>query len=234
MKKILKKMLVLFIIIAALSACGGGNASSTADSGTTNDQTDPTTDPSTTAPVFTRKPVEVPSSILKLTDDSIYFVIIDGTKFNLVNVTVQDFLNAGFKLAYQSESADRIIEPQKRAAVGFILLTKGKNDQTINISVKNTKETALPLKDCKVTGLQFGTSTDFDNSNSSGLDIAVVGNLSIASTEEDVLSVFGTNYWALMYNSELTYEGDSKGFSFKKDASGNVANIELYYGGLYN
>ena len=252
MKKILTLMIATIITFSLLTACGGGNSGSgsntsappapansgsstpPASTGSGNSSPAPSNAPAVEAPKFERREVDVPGEILKLTDESIYFVNIDGVKYDLLDVTVQDFLNAGFTFDRSSESVDREVEPQKRAALSFTLLTKGSDNQTVNISAKNVTDKALPLKNCKVTGVQFGTSTDFGGQNSSGLDIALVCNLGIACTEADVLGVFGEDYWRLMYDSELTYNDGSNGFSFKKDESGTVFNIELYYGGLYD
>jgi len=235
MKKALSLALALLLMLSLLTACGGNTPNGGSSTPTTpaSDKDGTTGKPDDTL-VFVRRAVEVPGATLDLSDDSIYFVIIDGVKLSLPDSTVQDFLNAGFNFENKDEDKNRMVEAGGSSATGYTLLMKSNTNQTINISAKNCTDKSIPLKDCTVTEVQFGTKTYFTGENSAGLDISVVCNLSAGSTEEDVVSVFGEGYSKMMYASQLNYmliNADApRGFIFDKDASGNISNIIISRG----
>ena len=205
MKKIIALELVLLLLLSLLSACGDGgstpsstpdnsgnnSAPSASDSGG-NDSNPPASTPAATNPPIKRT-VEVPDEPLDLTDDSIYFVIIDGVKIILPEATVQDFLNIGFVFDEDKDDEDYYDENSKVAAnsaadygynFGARLFKEG-TKAYIEVYAVNHTDHSLPLKDCEIGTVYF------DERIGSAFDISTVCNLSYGCTEEEIMSVLG-------------------------------------------
>jgi len=206
MKKIVALALVLLLTLSLLTACGGGGGGST-PSGTPgnsgNSSTPPApnnsgnSNPSTSTPASTSPPikrtVEVPDKPLDLTDDSIYFVIIDGMKINLHEATVQDFLDIGFVFNEDKDDEDYYDENSEVAAnsaadYGYNFgerLYKEGTKAYIEVYAVNLTNRSIPLKNCEIGTVYF------DERIGSAFDISIVCNLSYGCTEEEINSVFG-------------------------------------------
>ena len=199
MKKVITLGLVLLLLVSLLSACGGGgstpgstpdnsvnnSAPSASDSGG-NDSSPPASTPAATNPPIKRT-VEVPDEPLDLTDDSIYFVIIDGVKIILPEATVQDFLNIGFVFGDDFDENSEVAA-NSAAYSGFNLgaeMFKEGTQALIYVYAVNTTDHSLPLKDCEIGTVYF------DERIGSAFDISTVCNLSYGCTEEEIMSVLG-------------------------------------------
>jgi hypothetical protein len=213
MKKIVTLVLALLLTLSLLTACGdGGNNenntpgnsvpinnenSSIPTSDSSGNSTPSTSTPSTSTPASTNPPVkrtiEVPDKPLDLTDDSIYFVVIDGTKINLKEATVQDFLNIGFVFNEDKDDEDyydenSIVDANSSSGYGRNFgarLYKGGASAYIEVYAVNLTDRSLPLKDCEIGTVYF------DAGIGAAFDISIVCNLSYGCTEEEIHSVFG-------------------------------------------
>ena len=202
MKKTLALVMVLLLTFSLLTACGGGGNTNTpsnsgnsatppaSDSG--GNSSSPTGTPTSTNPPIKRT-VEVPDKPLDLTDDSIYFVKIDGVKINLQEATVQDFLNIGFVFDEDKGDEDYFdenseVDANSAAYSGYNFgasLYKEGTSAYIEVYAVNLTDHRLPLKDCEIGTVYF------DERIGSQFDISTVCNLSYGCTEEEILSVFG-------------------------------------------
>ena len=218
MKKIFAIALILVLALSLLTACGDdGGSNNTPSGGTTSSNNDPNTP---------ARVIDVPDQPLDLTDDSIYFVIIDGVKYNLYDVTVGDFLKAGFTMKYdENKKVDALMVFTDEADnTTNVVLYKGNHSFSVNPI--NYTNNMISLKDCNMKGITFSSFPDPQ------FDISTVCNLSVDCTKEDVQSVFGDS-------SNLTYESgrhhvEGKGdfgnkftFRLRKDTV-NEVNIALY------
>jgi len=222
-------------MLSLLTACGGGGG--TPSSGNNNTTAPPASDsggksssaPATApdnTPTFVRRPVEIPDEPLDLSDESIYFVIIDGIKFNLLDLTMKDLLDAGFMLPKSNDENEKI-EANESVTSGYLFLEKKEKGQNIMVDAKNPFENSIPLKDCIIKEFWFDAS-------SYNLDISIVCNLSLGSTEEDVINVFGEGYSKMMYTSgSLIYTNAMSPnkvegrFGFDMDEAGNIKSIKF-------
>ena len=223
MKKTVTLVLALLLTLSLLTACGGGgntenntpgsnvpgsnvpsnSANSSTPASDSSGISAPSTSapstsaPSTSAPASTSPPVkrtvEVPDEPLDMTDDSIYFVIIDGVKIYLHEATVQDFLNIGFVFNEDKGDEDYYDENSEvdaNSAAGYgrdfgARLYKAGTSAYIEVYAVNLTDRSLPLKDCEIGTVYF------DVRISSAFDISIVCNLSYGCTEEEIHSVFG-------------------------------------------
>ena len=218
MKKTVTLVLALLLTLSLLTACGGGGNtenntpgsnvpgsnvpsnsanSSTPASDSSGNSAPSTNAPSTNAPVSTSPPVtrtvEVPDDPLDLTDDSIYFVVIDGVKINLHEATVQDFLNIGFVFNEDKDDEDyydenSVVDANSSSGYGRNFgarLYKEGTSAYIEVYAVNLTDRSLPLKDCEIGTVYF------DAGIGAAFDISIVCNLSYGCTEEEIHSVFG-------------------------------------------
>ena len=248
MKKGMAFALILMLSLSLLAGCSGGGGSNnvsentaatiTDDSYNNNDndsgnETSP--EDSSSAPnTPIRREVEVPDKPLDLSDESIWFVVIDGVRFNLMEITVKDFLDAGFYLEQDEDNADyyfdenTLVEPNSN--IGTMLsgtsLYKQGTDGNIYFIPVNRTDHSIPVKDCEIQSVLFNTLS------SSALDIYTVCNLSTGSTEEEVFSVFGDDHED-PGDFSLTFAENSGGylnryFCFVKNADGIIYEIEIF------
>ena len=250
--------LALILALTLLTACGGGNNNTTpppaADSGSSSgtpasdsggsssSTTPPASDSGSSSgsapasnpgPPFAReiRDVEVPAKPVDLADNSIWFVEIDGVRFNLMDVTVQDFLDAGFYLdEYDDEDyfdENTAVEPNSTIGgdiVGASFHRAGR-DGTIYLIPINRTDHSIPVKDCEIHQILFNTRS------STELNIFTVCNLTVGSSEEDVISVFGEDHEdfgdvSLTY-AEHVEQLSNRYFCFIKNADGIIYEIMI-------
>ncbi|MCL2121280.1 MAG: hypothetical protein FWH28_03415 [Clostridiales bacterium] len=256
MKKWIAFTIVLVYSFSLLAGCSGGDSSSannsnsnggsgSTSSGNDNSASTPSTSDSggsgNSAPANTPTPayipvertVEVPDKPLDLSDDSIYFVVIDGVKFDLMDIRVKDFLDAGFFLDEDEDDEDYFDENtlvEANSTIGSTLigtyLYKGDTYNYIFIVPVNLSDQKVPVKDCEIQQLMFNIR------DSSAFDIYTVCNLSLGCTEEEVIGVFGDDYGELS-DVVLTYSDDTgafldRYFSFYKNADGIIYEIQIF------
>ena len=187
-------ILALLLTLSLLTACGGdsGSGNNTPD-GNNNSTSAPSAPSTPDSSALVKRTVEVPDKPLNLTDDSIYFVTIDGVKINLQEATVQDFLNIGFVFNEDKDDEDYYDENSEVSAnsaadygynFGARLYKEG-TKAYIEVYAVNLTNHSLPLKDCEISTVYF------DERIGSAFDISIVCNLSYGCTEEEIKSVFG-------------------------------------------
>ena len=178
-----------------------------------------------------KRDVEVPDNPPDLSDDSTYFVVIDGVRFDLMDITVKDFLNAGFYLDEDEDDENYFnentpVEPNSNIGSTFAGTSFYKEGTTecIYIIPVNRTDRSIPVKDCEIQQILFNTRS------SSKLDIYSICNLSLGSTKEEVISVFGEEYES--FGPELTYVDPkdaggytSRFFCFIKDSDDIIYEI---------
>jgi len=207
MKKHVTFMLTILLILSLLTACSGGGGDNT-PSGTpgntpSNSSAPPASDSSgnnssstgttTTTNPPVKRVVDVPEKPLDLTDDSIYFIIIDGVKINLQEATVQDFLDIGFVFNEDKDDEDYFDENSEVGAnsasdYGYNFGARMYKEGTrayFEVYAVNLTNRSLPLKDCEIGTVYF------DERIGTAFDISIVCNLSYGCTEEEIKSVFG-------------------------------------------
>ena len=258
MKKTVTLVLALLLTLSLLTACGGGgnnenntpgnNGPSNSENGSTpaSDSSGisapSTSAPSTSAPASTSPPVkrtvEVPDEPLDMTDDSIYFVIIDGVKIYLHEATVQDFLNIGFVFNEDKGDEDYYDENSEvdaNSAAGYgrdfgARLYKAGTSAYIEVYAVNLTDRSLPLKDCEIGTVYF------DVRIGSAFDISVVCNLSYGCTEDEIISVFGDigddTFSQIAYkNNQIRYYAEGHGefwFVTKDTGSGEFRQVGVH------
>ena len=221
MKNIFSRMLtVLLICCLVLTGCGGGGGGGGASSGNSSYSG---VGSGSYAPGSTHNPavnphrtVEIPDKAVDLSDDSIYFVIIDGVKYSLFDRTTQDFLDAGYTLS-EYDDPNREIEPDGKSGkepgsnISWTTEIYKRSYSSDNAYFKlrsyNHTNKALPMKDCAVYEIifEYDQYAKDDETALSAL-IYTVCNLAPGCTEEDVINVFGDNYDKFMYDfGELIY-----------------------------
>ena len=176
---------------ASDSSANSTPSASTPSTSTPSSSAPASTTPSASAPA--KRTVEVPDEPLSLTDDSIYFVVIDGIKINLKEATVQDFLNIGFVFNEDKDDEDyydenSIVDANSSSGYGRNFgarLYKGGASAYIEVYAVNLTDRSLPLKDCEIGTVYF------DAGIGAAFDISIVCNLSYGCTEEEIHSVFG-------------------------------------------
>ena len=180
MKKITILILTFFLTLSLLTSVSSGNNNFTTNA------------PASTNQLINRV-VEAPDKPLDLTDDSIYFVIINSVKINLQEATVQNFLNIGFVFNEDRDDEDYFDENSEVAAnsaadygynFGARLYKEG-TKAYIEVYAVNLTNRSLPLKDCEISTVYF------DERIGSAFDISIVCNLPYGCTEEEIKSVFG-------------------------------------------
>ena len=202
MKKTFSLMPALLLTLALHTACGGGsapdnipsnNGSGAPPASISGGNNGSSTDTPASANPPQKRIVEVPEKPLDLTDNSIYFVIIDGLKINLQEATVQDFLNIGFVFNEEKDDEDYFdenseVDANSAAEYGYNFgarLYKEGTKAYIEVYAVNLADHSLPLKDCEISTVYF------DERIGSAFDISVACNLSYGCTEEEIKSVFG-------------------------------------------
>jgi len=120
-----------------------------------------------------------------LDDDSIFFAVIDGVRYDL-STKYQDFLDAGYAAAPGTDMG-RMVDA---GYFGNIVMCKD-GAPCFEISLANRTNKPVHLYDCAdLIGIRFGTGLEGDwRSN-----IKVVGDLGIGSTQADVIEIFGGDY----------------------------------------
>ncbi|MCL1846554.1 MAG: hypothetical protein FWF91_01135 [Coriobacteriia bacterium] len=245
MKKAFVLTVAILLALSSLIACGSGN---------------PESKYTTTAPPidinrpfsFVQRTVEVPEEILDLEDAGIYFIIIDGVRFDLADATLQDFFDAGFSFCDRVEDVNREIGPRESASDEYYFnLTKGNSlFQTIAVYVENLADEPLPLKDCRVTAIHVSIHSMYGHVCSTCLDISLVCNLGFTWLgendngenefsvvyAEDVFSVFGDSYpthpnYVFVDNGKEGQESRSFIFTRGDVDTFNVHAVTIRYGG---
>ena len=215
------------------NANSSGSSRSSSDTGKPGSTHDPANNPP--------RKVEPPSQPVDLADDSIYFVIIDGVKYSLFDRTIQDFLDAGYSMS-KAEDPNEEVEPSEKSGgspgsfVRFStdIYKRSYSDSSdyFHLRSYNATDKPLPLKDCSVYEIYFDYDkyAEDDDTAISAL-IYTVGNLAPGCTEEDVISVFGEDYDAWMYDyGELIYSDRtlSRSWEFYRDNPGDpVRRIKI-------
>ena len=211
MKKI-TVILTLLLTLSLFAACTGGNGGSTTGNASNNNASpasdsgnnaSATSTPATGTPAPSKTPapasapqkrvVETPDKPLDLTDDSIYFVVIDGVKINLHDSTVQDFMNIGFVFNEDEDDEDYYdenseVDANSAADYGYNFGAKMYKEGTrafIEVYAVNLTNRSLPLKDCEIGTVYF------DERIGAAFDISTACNLSYGCTEDEIKSVFG-------------------------------------------
>jgi hypothetical protein len=226
MKKVLLIGLILLLTLLLLTACGGNNGNSSGGSANSNNNSSAPADTST--PNKPAKIVDVPDKILDLHDDSIWFVVIDGVKYDLLSgITVQDFLNAGFALS-KDEDENREVEahePGGGGSNGYGEVYMHKDDKRyFHMLPFNDSDKILPLKNCGIGWLVI----------EGGSDISIVCNLSVGCTGDDVKSVFGEGFTegvkerinAYSYSIQLK-SMNQRMFIFRANNSDEITSIQI-------
>jgi len=216
MKKLLTLAMIYLFTLALLSACSSNNSPNNSSSSTNSSNTQPT------------RIVEIPGEPVDVADHSIYFVVIDGVKYDLNDATVQDFLNGGFTLE-EGDDENREVAPHQggglKETYSDVYMFKGDKGYFSLLTFNNTDST-IPLKECSVTAF----SLRYKNA-----DISTVCNLALECTVEDVLNVFGDGYnkdihkinKAYFYGSQ-EYSGN---FAFTPDIvdKNKIATIQIFF-----
>ena len=232
MKKWLVLMLILALALALLAGCGSGdgsnNGSSPNSSGSEGSGAPSASDGAegsgaaadTSAPAVTpiKKDVEVPAQPLNISDESIYFVEIDGVRYDLYTVKVSDFLKSGFVFKSSSYDENTKVDAHSSfdAGEGAALYKANSKDQ-INVYPINLTGSSIPLKDCEIVSIWIRSDYLKDT------EVYMACNLSIGSTEDEVFSVFGADYddtgYGVVYRNERTIENTkSLDFTFNEGA----------------
>ena len=252
MKQILMLALAILLTLSLLTTCGGNsgnnsgssappasaNSSKPSDSSSASsappDSANSGSNSSTPANTFTPpvRVVEVPDEPLDLSDDSIYFISIEGVKFNLIEITVKDLLAAGFYFDEDKEDEDYFdenteVEPNNYIGSTFsgTELYKEGTKGYIYIMPVNLTDHAIPVKDCEISSLAF------DNRSASAFDISTVCNLSVGCALEEVAGVFGEYEVTkegkpiLFFNEGFGMSG--RAFTFTQDEDGKITNIVI-------
>ena len=219
MKKLIAIALVMVLAIPLLTACGGGNTSSSGN----NTENPPTSSVggNNTAPTNSAAPpdkparvVEIPDKPLDVSDKSLYFAIIDGVKYNLIEATVQDFLDAGFSLG-KDEDQNRLIKPDPDKIQRVQVYKEGLPDVYFEIGPYSDTENGIPLKDCLIDEIVIR------NKNA---DIAIVCNLALGCAEDDLIKCFGEKRMG-MYN----YVAVDFGRFYFEARDGVISGINIAY-----
>ena len=234
MKKAIALTMLLALMLSLLSACGG---SSSGGGNSTDNTAKPASNNSTTtnnAAAAPAKTVVVPDAPLDIEDRSIYFVVIDGVKYQMLESTVQDFLDNGF--TFEVDDENQMVEPMDYGGLkenygSISMLKDGKTYFTI--SADNYSDNAVPVKECLLTGIFV---------NRTYADITFVNNLAIGCTVDDMFSVFGEieSHYSNSNNAAYAYsvglddfyfsEGDyTQGFYFGVDITKEPAVLSSIY-----
>jgi len=228
MKKLLAILLVITLALSLLTACGGGGSSSSGNTGSSSSSSSSSSNtPSSSTPsvsdsggssssssassstpsgtpatpyVPVEREVEVPASPLDITDESIWYVVLDGVKFNLYDVKVKDFINAGFPLAYSRYENTKV---DAHSDLSNTPLTKKGTSDQFDIYPINLTGSSIPIEECEIRAIDLGQMTGILNET----DVYIVCNLAIGCTEEEVISVFGDGYDENQYEmwGQLSY-----------------------------
>ena len=202
------------------SNSGGSSSSSSASSST------PASSPS---PAYTpiERVIDVPDKPLDISDGSIYYIIIDGVKLDLLTITVQDLLNAGLNFD-ENEDFDENTEVDAHDTFGFSgenMYKNGSPRNSFRVTGVNLSDSPKPLRDCEIYWIGF------DNKIEAIYDISIVCNLSYGCTKEELLSVFGDGYNEILSNDTIIYYNEGPVFSGKsfnfRISNGEIASIEI-------
>jgi len=207
MKKILTAILVLMLTLSMLAACGGGSGGGggSGDGGSSGGGSGGG-DSNTPAPA--PKPprtVEVPDEPLSLTDAGIYDIVIEGKKYNMMDVTIKDFLNSGYSLNGKDDES-RMVDAHSLGTDYRDIGIYRNAYQSFLVLPVNLTDNAVPLKDCQIEWLWF------DDMWTGDFDISIVCNLGLGSAMEDVRSVFGEGFEPANYESRgalIYFEGSN-------------------------
>ena len=173
----------------------------------------------TNTPALPAREFETPDEMLKLTSDGIYYVILAGIQYNLLEATIQNFLDNGFTID-KDDDVNREVDSGKYGGLrsdGGMFLYQG--SRWVYINPINHTDNKIPLKNCKVSMIFI--EKDFFP------DAYIVCNLTFGCSVEDVYSVFGENEHLLYYEGPGLIEG--RGIHFWADASGvwKIAFVNL-------
>ena len=252
MKKLIVCALVMVLALSLLAGCSGGGSNSGGSSNTPSNNS--SSSENNTAPSSSennsssgnsssaakpgatydpdknpRRTVEVPDQPVDIADDSIYFVVIDGVTYNLFdNITVQDFLDAGYTA---KESVDEEVEPGDRGGA-YTLYKEGyeKNYPYFMLSVYNHTDKKIRANACAAYGIQYQFEYGQKDPPPEGLLIYTVGNLALGCTKEEVIDVFGNGNFEPVESILLQYADDAweREWQFHLDeSSGIVKEIHI-------
>jgi len=207
-----------------------GNASPVSNNGGSVEENAPAQQDT---PVKPARAVEIPAGPLDLSDDSIYFVIIEGVKYNLLDVTVGDFLANGYSLK-EYDDENRIIEAGKlggkmlNGLSDLDIFKSSTSWECFYVLPINRTDNDIPLKDCTISWIWFQAG------NSSDFDISITNNLALGCTEEDVVGVFGDDFEPVNYEqrgvilyNEGTLMNPGRKFHFYGTGSDPVTRIMI-------
>ena len=217
MRKILTIAFVLLLALFTLTACGGGSGSGNNGGSTATEEPDSnggnessgadaeSPDGSSAAAPYVpvEREVEVPASPLDISDKSIWYVVIDGVKYDLYDVKVDDFLKAGFvfdKYAKFDENTKVDAHSDFTTATEGIQLCKENSKDLVNVYPINLTGNIIPLKECEIKAIWLNSNFLKET------DSYIVCNLSIGSTKDEVVSVFGDDYDNVYGASNLVYD----------------------------
>jgi len=205
MKKTLTFTLAIVLVLSMLTACGDNRGG--------NNNTTPTN--STTSPAKPVRAVEIPDKILDVSDKSLYFTIVDDVKYNLIEVTVQDFLDAGFSLG-KDEDQNRLIKPDPGKIQRVQMYKEGFPAPYFEIGPYSNTEKGIPLKDCLIDEIVI------QNKNA---DIVIVCNLALGCAEEDLIKCFGEKRMGM-----YSYVAVDFGSFYFEARDGVISGINICYG----
>ena len=213
MKKRLTLGFLLILALSLLTACSGGNSdnSNTSSNDNTNantstiDSSNSTSQAesgnsgnstSTSPPVMPAREVEIPNEPLDLSDDNIYFVEIEGVKYNLLETTVGDLINDGFTLDEDENMQVEHGQGGTRYDGGMFMYTR--SNKMIYLNPINLTGNTILLKDCRIDAIFL---------EGIGLEVYIVCNLSFGSTRDNVISVFGDREDFMYHEGPGMFEG---------------------------
>ena len=202
MKKIIILAVALLLTLSGLAACGGSSGpeeSAAPEAPAAEDSQATDESGSGDAPASS-----APGTILDLNDKNIYFAIIDGKEFFILERhTVQDLINAGYKADPETDLGRMVnygIYVGDELFDIYIKMYKEGGDKVyFRAYPQNPNSDPIPLKDCLIYG--------FSCSNSEA-DFSVVGNLKLGDPEQAFRDVF--------YGVEPDNEGDVPGYKDRR------------------
>jgi len=180
MKKTSVIALALVLVISLLAACGGDDGGSAP------------ADVQSDAPAVTGTenggdaPASAYGDKVDLSDKNIYFAIIDGVKYSIVdNFTLQDLINAGYS-AEPDTDFDRMVNygiyvGDELFDVYIKMYKDGVEKVYFRAYPNNPNSDPIPLINCSIYGISF---------SSKDANISIVGGLRIGDPQQAFRDVF--------------------------------------------
>lgn len=210
MKKIFNIFAILLLVVIITGCGNSSNTESTSNSSS-------------------KKQISI-DEILK--DKNNYYITFNGTKLK-VGDKISDILKTGYTI--KDKDLEETV-PSNRYLLGKSVI--GKDNKTLfKVTPLNISSSTVSVKDAVVGRIEVGTY-DYNllPEELLNMNIEVYGGIKLGSTYDDMVRVFGTDYFE--YNSnpdgladKITYKSYKysrgyKGFEFKIDKNGKISEID--------